>query len=100
MVKLELIMSTTQTKYLDIRFIIHLFAADGCRVHVTPNVYAYQYPWPRIAGGTSMVAFKLRANNDGHIALSSEAVDKDDVIEIGKRIIKSGEFLQFVHSVS
>lgn len=82
--------------FLDIRFIIiHLFSVDGCRAHVTPNAYVYQYPWPRIAEGTSMVDFKLRANNDGHIALSSEPVDKDDVIEIGKGVRKMGEFPQF-----
>ncbi|XP_072019677.1 uncharacterized protein [Amphiura filiformis] len=55
---------------------------DGCRVYQTPNQYVYRYPWPRVPNTVTAVTFKLRANNDGHIALSDERVDKDELIEI------------------
>ncbi|XP_072018636.1 uncharacterized protein [Amphiura filiformis] len=55
---------------------------DGCRVDQTPDRYVYRYPWPRVPNSVTAVTFKLRANNDGHIALSDERVDKDKLIEV------------------
>lgn len=65
---------------------IHLLShTDPCVTHETPNEYKYEYVLP-IPARVTYVTFKLRASNDGHIALSAEPNDLPNMYEIGKLI--------------
>ena len=55
-----------------------------CIVTQTPDEYKYQYVWPEIPDGVTSFTFKVKANNDVHVALSSTNADEDQMYEIGK----------------
>ena len=53
----------------------------------TPDLYKYQYVWPRVPAHVTRVTFRLRAHNDGHVSLSADRKDLSDMFEIGKYLV-------------